>query len=231
MSNRKRPQPERSPNSSSEKIPTKSSRRDSSSSSNTPSSELESSKSTEKDISIGESDEELVKSSQEQAEENAKSRYKELMAKYAKMDHKAKKWSLTGLDCANKEFASLIQLEILNKLNEAREITNSNKNANKKLQRLAEEIESDLEILSFLERGTVSSTDSVKPQIVGALVHMMKEIFGTDPEQLDIMTNKLNNIFLQKDNPRSYSMKVSEASQAMAEKYATNRPKKKKKQF
>ena len=179
------------------------------------------------DSQVSESDD-FIKPSQDSsqlAENEAEKIYKKLMAKHAKMDHKAKKWDIINLDMAEKCFVTLIHTEIVNKLAEAQEIRNSGKNAPKRLNKLAEEIESDLEILAFLERGcSVLGTGTVKPPIAGAMIFSAKEPLGLSSEQIDHITIKVNQIFEMKDSPRTYIMKVSEASQNIAEKYAKNRP-------
>ena len=173
------------------------------------------------DITPLDDSQEIIKATQDEAEIEAEKIYQKLMARHAKMDHKAKKWDIVNLDTADKSFATLIQTEIVNKLAEAQQIKDSGKNAPKRMAKIAEEIESDLEILSFLERGcSVLGTGTVKPPIAGALICSSKDLLALTSEQLDLLTHKVNQIFEMKDSPRTYIMKVSEASQKIAQKYA-----------
>ena len=146
-----------------------------------------------------------------------------LMMNHAKWNTSLKRMTLVGLESDEaKDYMKPVQIEIMNKIDEKVKLHGSKKTKNKARSiKLNIELEKDVQILPFLERGTLSPIASSGLPPLTNLV--MSTIRGHHAKGmlLDLKDTSydLREIFLGNQEPKEFKMYVSRRSQGVAREY------------
>ena len=152
----------------------------------------------------------------------------QLFQERAKYNSIKKRMSIVGLgEKEAVEHVEAIQLEILNKVEEAEKIHGSTKG--RQIQRnikLSDEINEDVPLLPFLERGLRPyPSETVLPPLTLEVIEKIESL--QEIGKLDLiqdLRSKCKEIFASRMDPKRYTMYVSSYNQSLAKEYGKGAP-------